>query len=473
MPQQILTKAAVIQRRSSITDLQAVLDGLAVVGLCYLLITHHIGALTAHYTVFVFLLLCTLGLVYNSFGIYRKNMTFTRKALDLFQAWTLTFAILIGLGFLTKQSETFSRLLLGQLFVAGYVVQAALHYVVRRSFKEVLRRSAELDRVIVVGTGRIAAYLDQRIQRSEWLGQTVVGLVSLPQAEGGPEPDGETFGPTSPLLGRLDQLLELIDEHDVRTVYFAIPLNASNIIESLYFRLLDKHVAVHWVPDIFSLPLVNHTVSSIAGVPVLTLSETPLIGIRRLLKTAEDFFLSLVLLVLLAPILLAIAIAVKLDSPGPVFFRQARLGWGGKRFYIWKFRSMYVHDDKGVVVQAQKNDPRVTKVGAFLRRTSLDELPQIFNVIRGEMSLVGPRPHAVQHDLEYAQQIAHYFARHKIKPGITGLAQVRGYRGETRDLGMMMLRVESDIEYINNWSLWSDLAILVRTTRALSGKNAY
>ncbi|MCC2673525.1 MAG: undecaprenyl-phosphate glucose phosphotransferase, partial [Ramlibacter sp.] len=262
MPQQILTKPAVIQRRSSITDLQAVLDGLLVVGLCYLLITHHIGVLTAHYTVFVFLLLCTLGLVYNAFGIYRKNMSFTRKALDLFQAWTLTFFILIALGFLTKQSETFSRLLLGQLFVIGYVLQAGLHFLVRISFKEMLRHSAELDRVIIVGTGRVAAFLDQRIQRSEWLGQTVIGLVSLPPAEGGPEPDQETFGPTSPILGRLDELVELIDRHQVRTVYFAIPLNASNIIESLYFRLLDKHVAVHWVPDIFSLPLVNHTVSS-------------------------------------------------------------------------------------------------------------------------------------------------------------------------------------------------------------------
>ncbi len=267
--------------------------------------------------------------------------------------------------------------------------------------------------------------------------------------------------------------MELIDQHQVRTVYFAIPLNASDVIESLYFRLLDKHVAVHWVPDIFSLPLVNHTVTEIAGVPVLTLSETPLIGSRRLLKTLEDFCLAVVLVVLLAPVLLAIAVAVKLDSPGPVFFRQARLGWGGRRFRIWKFRSMYVHDDHGVVVQARKGDPRVTRVGAFLRRTSLDELPQIFNVLCGEMSLVGPRPHAVQHDMEYAQQIAHYFARHNIKPGITGLAQVRGYRGETRDIGQMMLRVQSDIEYINNWSLWSDLSILLRTAGALTGKNAY
>ena len=472
MTEQILAKPAVLQRRSSITDLQALLDGGVVVGLCYLLVMRHIGALTAQYTVFVFLLLCTLGMVYDVFGIYRENTTFTQKALDLFKAWCLTFFILIALGFLTKQAGNYSRLLLGQLFLAGFTAQLGTHLLLRVLFKEVT--SAEPDKVIIVGTGRVAAFLDQRIRRSEWLGQTVVGLVSLPRSESAAsDPKGVDFGPTSPCLGRLEQLVELIEQHQVRTVYFAIPLNASDVIENLYFRLLDKHVAVHWVPDIFSLPLVNHTVSEIAGVPVLTLSETPLTGTRRLLKTLEDFCLAAVLLVLLAPVLAVIAVAVKLDSPGPVFFRQVRLGWGGRRFRIWKFRSMYVHDDHGVVVQARKGDPRVTRVGAFLRRTSLDELPQIFNVLSGEMSLVGPRPHAVQHDMEYAQQIAHYFARHNIKPGITGLAQVRGYRGETTDIGKMMLRVQSDIEYINNWSLWADLAILVRTAGALTGKNAY
>jgi len=472
MTEQILTKPAVLQRRSSITDVQALLDGAVVVGLCYVLVMQHIGALTAQYTIFVFLLLCTLGMVYDVFGIYRDNTSFTQKALDLFQGWSLTFFLLLALGFVTKQAESFSRLLLGQLFLIGYAAQLGTRVLLRVLFKEVT--SAEPDKVIIVGTGRVASYLDQRIRGSEWLGQTVVGLVSLPRGESAAhDANGVDFGPQSPCLGRLEQLVELIDQHQVRTVYFAIPLNASDVIESLYFRLLDKHVAVHWVPDIFSLPLVNHTVTEIAGVPVLTLSETPLIGSRRLLKTLEDFCLAVVLVVLLAPVLLAIAVAVKLDSPGPVFFRQARLGWGGRRFRIWKFRSMYVHDDHGVVVQARKGDPRVTRVGAFLRRTSLDELPQIFNVLCGEMSLVGPRPHAVQHDMEYAQQIAHYFARHNIKPGITGLAQVRGYRGETRDIGQMMLRVQSDIEYINNWSLWSDLSILLRTAGALTGKNAY
>lgn len=207
---------------------------------------------------------------------------------------------------------------------------------------------------------------------------------------------------------------------------------------------------------------------------MLTLSETPLTGTRLLIKSIEDFVLSALLLLAISPLLAIIALAIKLDSPGPVFFKQARNGWSGKTFRIWKFRSMHVHQpENGVVKQATRNDPRVTRVGAFLRRTSLDELPQLLNVLGGSMSLVGPRPHAVQHDVEYSQRINSYFARHNIKPGITGLAQVRGFRGETTDIEMMRQRVEADIEYINNWSLWLDIVILLRTAGALTGRNAY
>ena len=171
-----------------------------------------------------------------------------------------------------------------------------------------------------------------------------------------------------------------------------------------------------------------------------------------------------------------VAIAIKLDSPGPVFFRQNITGWNGKKFSIWKFRSMYAEQQAVEVEelqQAQENDPRITKVGAFIRKTSLDELPQLFNVLTGEMSLVGPRPHAVQHDVSYSRRVTDYYVRHNIKPGITGLAQVRGFRGETKDMDLMTKRIESDIEYINNWSVWLDIAILVRTTTAFSGKQAY
>ena len=195
---------------------------------------------------------------------------------------------------------------------------------------------------------------------------------------------------------------------------------------------------------------------------------------RLLLKSIEDKVLSFLILLLIFPILILVAIAVKLDSPGPVFFRQNRAGWSGKSFKIWKFRSMYVHQEEaGELKQASKGDSRITRVGAFIRKTSLDELPQIFNVLTGDMSLVGPRPHAIQHDKEYSQRIFDYFARHHIKPGITGLAQVRGLRGETIEIEQMVQRIESDIEYINNWSIWLDISILFRTVFAFTGKGAY
>lgn len=463
---------SVLQRRGSVSNaLQAALDGAAVLTVAYVLIMRHIGVLNAPYTVMVVMLLAVMGLLYDQFAIYRSNTNFTGKAVKLLQAWSLTFALMLTLGFLTKQTETFSRLLMGQLYVYGLLAQLLLHLGMRTLQRYVVTHATEQDDVIIIGTGQLAAYLNQKITHNPWLSQRVVGCVVLP---GEQVTIASEISGLPPVLGSLDELIPLIERYQIRTVYFAIALNASEIIENLYFRLLDHHVAVHWVPDIFSLRLVNHSVREIAGVPVLTLSETPLTGTRWVVKWLEDTVLASIILVLIAPVLLLVALAIRLDSPGPVFFRQERMGWNGKPFRIWKFRSMYVHPvEQGVVRQATRDDPRITRVGAFIRRTSLDELPQIFNVLRGEMSLVGPRPHAVQHDHEYAERIQQYFARHNIKPGITGLAQVRGYRGETRDVDMMVQRVQSDIEYINNWSLWLDLSILVRTFTAFTGKNAY
>ena len=186
--------------------------------------------------------------------------------------------------------------------------------------------------------------------------------------------------------------------------------------------------------------------------------------------------LSFLILIALSPVLFIIAILIKSDSPGPVFFRQNRTGWNGKTFSIWKFRSMHTNQqvqDNAELKQAERGDPRITKIGAFIRKTSIDELPQLFNVLTGDMSLVGPRPHAVQHDEVYSQRINDYYARHNIKPGMTGLAQVRGYRGETKEIDQMTKRVESDIEYINNWSIWLDLSILIRTTAVFNSKGVY
>ncbi len=470
-------KRSVLQRRSSISNtIQAALDGLAVLGVGYWLIDASIGLITADYVIMLLLLMGALAVVYDHYAIYRSNASITLKAFTMFKAWTACFAFLIMMAFLTKKSEDYSRLLMAQYFVLGFSAQLLLHLAMRSLQNTFLKHAHQPDNAIIIGTGRLANYLFQKISINPWLGERVLGCVPIREGEETAAAENQPAEPGKqpPILGNLSDLDDLIDRHSINTAYFVTPLDGSKVIEELYFKLLDKHVAVHWVPDIFSLRLVNHSVREIAGIPILTLSETPLTGTRLVLKTLEDFVLSALILLLIAPLLVLIAIAIKIDSPGPVFFRQKRMGWNGRIFRIWKFRSMVVHQPKdGVIKQAEKNDPRITRVGAFIRRTSLDELPQVFNVLMGEMSLVGPRPHAIQHDEEYSRRIADYFARHNIKPGITGLAQVRGFRGETRDIEQMIQRIESDIEYINNWSLWLDLSILVRTTAVFTGKHAY
>ncbi|MGV3627124.1 MAG: sugar transferase, partial [Betaproteobacteria bacterium] len=388
MPEIHERKRPVLQRRSSITNLfQAGLDGLTIIGVAYGLINYHIGTLTTNYLIMLLLLMGALAVTYDQFGIYRSNASFTKKSLTLFKAWTVCFAFLVMMAFLTKESEKFSRLLLGQLYVLGLLSQLLLHLIMQGVQKTLLKHASQSENVLIIGTGKLANYLYQRISWNPWLGQQVVGSVPLKGAAT-TEPVLDAAN-TPPNLGNLENLNELIERHNITMVYFVTPLDASEVLEELYFSLLDKHVAVHWVPDIFSLRLINHSVREIAGIPILTLSETPLTGTSVLLKSLEDIVLSVLIFLLIAPLMVLIAIAIKLDSPGPVFFRQKRMGWSGKIFRIWKFRSMIVHQpENNVIKQAEKNDPRVTRVGAFLRRTSLDELPQIFNVLSGEMSLV-------------------------------------------------------------------------------------
>jgi putative colanic acid biosynthesis UDP-glucose lipid carrier transferase len=222
------------------------------------------------------------------------------------------------------------------------------------------------------------------------------------------------------------------------------------------------------------MQLLNHSVREINGLPLITLSESPLmLETQALCKALLDKVVAAAMLVLLSPLLLAIALAVRLSSPGPVIFRQKRHGWDGRIIEVWKFRSMYVHRSDGVVEQAQRHDLRVTPVGRLIRRTSLDELPQLFNVVQGHMSLVGPRPHAIEHNDFYSSHIRSYMLRHRIKPGITGLAQVRGLRGETETIEKMLRRVEADLEYINRWSVWLDIKILLKTPLTLLSKDIY
>ncbi len=470
-----------LQRRGGLSNsIQPALDGAVVIGITWMLVTRAIGGFTADYTIFLLLLLGLLAMAYDSFGIYRSNTSFTNKSFNIFKAWSITFLALVVLAFLTKTSESYSRILVTQLYIAGLSSQIILHYLARLAYQKLAEHTQQVERVLVVGQGSLSSYLKFRISNNPWLREQIVGTVLLPgQTPPLLAPENEDKAKKGQeeadrILGAIDNLPALIEKYDVAKIYIVTPMDASDVVEKLYGSLFDKHVSIHWIPDIFSLRLVNHSVKEISGIPVLTLSETPLIGTKLLTKSVVDIAMAAMITVAISPILLAVAIAVKMDSPGPVFFRQNRTGWNGKTFRIWKFRSMHVHQpEEGKLKQAEKNDSRVTRVGAFIRKTSLDELPQLFNVLTGDMSLVGPRPHAVQHDQEYSQRIFDYFARHNIKPGITGLAQVRGLRGETKDINQMIERIEADIEYINNWSIWLDITVLIRTVLVFTGKNAY
>ena len=472
-----VTGKPLLQRRSTaFASIQAAMDGAWIIALIYGLAIIQFNYFPNLYIIFGVILLATMGIIYDRHGVYRNNAGFTAKSLLLVKVWSISFAVLLGIAFISKTSELFSRQFLLTFFILGLVGQIIIHALSRQIFRQ-LKSDQQKSNALIIGTGQLSHYLYEKINTNPWIPEKIVGIVD-PNFDNEKRLKSRTTSNVKddefPILGGLYDVLQLLDTNNIRTVYFAVRLDSSPLIEELYFSLLDKNVDIHWAPNIFALNLINHSVKELAGIPIITLSETPMSGINLILKTIEDKLLSSIALLFISPILLITALAIKLESPGPVFFRQERTGWNGKNFKIWKFRSMHVHQpDSDTVKQATKNDSRITRVGKFLRRTSIDELPQILNVLQGSMSLVGPRPHAISHNELYSEKIETYLARHRIKPGISGLAQVRGYRGETKELDQMTKRVESDLEYINNWSIWLDLTIMFRTVLTLFSKNAY
>ncbi len=266
-------------------------------------------------------------------------------------------------------------------------------------------------------------------------------------------------------LGGLKEVAAHVISHSVRDVYITLPLGSQPRIVELLEELQGTTASLFFVPDVFGISIIQGRLQDMNGVPVVGICETPFTGTNELVKRISDLILGSVILVLISPILLALAIGVKLSSPGPVIFRQRRNGLDGGEIVVYKFRSMSTQDNGAVVRQATKDDPRITRFGAFIRRTSLDELPQFINVLQGRMSIVGPRPHAVAHNEQFRQLIKAYMVRHKVRPGITGWAQVNGHRGETDTIEKMQARVEYDLEYLRNWSLGLDLQIIARTVR--------
>ena len=439
-------------------------QGLAVT-LLLILVYYHTESVEFYYRVCATLTVLASVPAYTWCGVYAKKDNYLEGLIRLLMGWAMTLSALAVVAFLCKANELFSRQIILVWAVCGYIGQALL-YVPLHAFSRYYQRSLQIERrTLIVGTGELAQGLANKLSSIEHF--PLVGLVSTHST---PQPAPGL----PPIVGPQEQLLDLIKHHDIRRLYITLALSEAAQIEAMYVDLLDANVDVVWVPDLNSLTLLNHSVSDVDGLPAIHLNESPLTSkpTAALSKSLLDKTVALMAIIVLSPLLLAIGLAVKLTSPGPVFFKQDRHGWNGKVIQVWKFRSMRVHDDHEVK-QAQRNDSRITSVGRFIRRTSLDELPQLFNVLQGHMALVGPRPHAVAHNNYYSGKILAYMARHRIKPGITGLAQINGCRGETDTIDKMQKRVEIDLKYINNWSLWLDIKILLKTPFTLLSKDIY
>jgi len=400
------------------------------------------------------------------YGSWRAE-PITREAWAITSIWLLTVCVLLVLGFFGKASIQFSRVtILAWMLVTPSLLigeRVLLRYLLRQFRKSGLNTRS----IAIAGGGSKAAALIEVINQSPWMGLRVQGVYD-------DEEDVLARRDANQPGGGVEQLLRLVNTQQVDSVYLTYSAQQEAKIRNLLEQLADSTVSVFIVPDVFVSDLFRARWTSLGDVPLVSVFDSSIHGASLFVKRLEDLLLGSLILLLISPLLCGVAAAVKLTSPGPVLFKQRRYGLNGQVIEVWKFRSMSVAEDGAVIPQATRSDPRVTKLGAFLRCTSLDELPQFFNVLQGQMSIVGPRPHAVAHNEQYRKLIHGYMLRHKVKPGITGWAQVNGWRGETDTVEKMEKRVQYDLEYINNWSLWFDLKIILMTVfGGMRGKNAY
>ncbi|MGH6610306.1 MAG: undecaprenyl-phosphate glucose phosphotransferase, partial [Burkholderiaceae bacterium] len=412
--------------------------------------------------------LCLLVFALTFPGRNRFRESLLVAGVDIVTSWLMLLGILALCGYATKSLHLFEN----DVLLAWAVATPALQWfsvwlgqvVLRtRSSSPLARRSA-----VVVGAGPLGVKVARSVASGHEQGIEVVGYFD-DRTDDRVHVEG-----LAQRLGGLNNVAAYVSAHAIREVYITLPLGSQPRILELLESLQGTTASLYFVPDVFGISIIQGRLQDMNGVPVVGICETPFTGINELIKRGSDVVLASLILVAISPVLLVIAAGVKLTSPGPVIFRQRRNGLNGEDITVYKFRSMTTEDDGSVVPQATKHDARITPFGRFLRRSSLDELPQFVNVLQGRMSIVGPRPHAVAHNEQYRQLIKAYMVRHKVKPGITGWAQVNGFRGETESLEKMQARVEYDLEYLRNWSLGLDLQIIVRTIRLVFfDRNAY
>jgi putative colanic acid biosynthesis UDP-glucose lipid carrier transferase len=400
-------------------------------------------------------------------GLYepQRGVSVTEELRRLVLAWAILAALSGGAIFATKMGDTFSRVWVGMWLTAGFLATAALRVSARLVLRSLRRRGRNLRHIVIVGAGQLGENLAERLRAAPWAGFNVMAFYD-------DDPAKRDFVVAGiPVVGSGDQVAADVVVQQIDQVWIALPLRAEKRISELLEALQAAPVEVCFVPDIYNFSLLHHSVSEIAGLAVINLTDSPLHGVNALVKGVEDFVTASLLLVLASPLMAVISIGIKLTSPGPVLYRQTRITWNGASFEMLKFRTMPIDAEAQTgPVWADKASPRATPFGALLRRWSLDELPQLINVLRGDMSLVGPRPERPEFVDRFKREIPRYMQKHLVKAGITGWAQVNDYRGNTD----LHARIQFDLYYIENWSVWFDLRIMALTVlHILRSRNAF
>jgi putative colanic acid biosynthesis UDP-glucose lipid carrier transferase len=452
-----------------ISFFQRVLDPLIIMGTLYLSSMLYHETFTGYSLVLMILAFFISSAVYQHIDPYRtwRSGRMLAYARDTVIGWCITIAVLLFLGSASGLSYYYDERVVLAWFVATPIALLASHIAVRRASGGP-DKSSEVRSVVVIGANDVGIKFAAICEKHSNLFMHMRGFFD------DRTDDRHPAGMRHPMLGKMSEIAAYVREQNIKMIFISQPVSAQPRIRKLLDELQDTTASVYFLPDIYIFDLMQARFDNVGGMPVIAIRETPFMGLNSAIKRASDIVFGLAILLLLVPVMLVVALAVKLTSPGPVIFRQRRYGLYGEEIIVYKFRSMTVTDDGGTIVQAHRDDQRLTPIGAFLRRSSLDELPQFVNVLEGSMSIVGPRPHAVAHNEQYRKLIKGYMLRHKVKPGITGWAQVNGLRGETDTLAKMEARVQFDLDYLRNWSLWLDLWIILRTVIVvLRGQNAH
>ena len=406
----------------------------------------------------------------ESIGLYKswRSDSFTHLALTVLLGWSLSLSILVFVAYFSKTSEDYSRIVVGVWGITTAVSLIFWRYCFRIALGKIRSKGFNTRTAVIIGGSSTGVDLGKNLIQAKQLGIKLLGFYDDRMT------DREGLELPEKLLGNSEQAIELAKNGGVDLIYVALPMKAESRIVDILSRCADTTATVHIVPDFFTYNLLHSRWCQVGNIPTLSVYDTPFYGVSSWLKRTQDVVLSVIILSIIILPMLLISIGIKLTSKGSIIFKQDRYGLDGRKIEVWKFRTMKVSDNGDVVKQATKNDSRITPFGGFLRRTSLDELPQFLNVLQGSMSIVGPRPHAVSHNEEYRSLVEGYMLRHKVKPGITGWAQVNGFRGETDTIDKMEKRVEHDLAYIRNWSLTFDIKIILLTVaKGFRNTNAY